>query len=316
MSAEAQLDGWTWARGSSTLYVRTLGVRWSRTVMNDLPDYEIEKPTSEPPLPARPVPPSPLVWILAAVLIAAAAAALYFGVVRGRRPAPAPAAAVAPKPAGEVSTPPLGGAGEPITLPPLDASDDVVRTLVRRISEHPVVAAWLATNGLVRNFTVDVANIADGVTPAKHLKVLQPSAAFRVVQRDGATFVDERSYDRYTSLADAVASIDPAAAARLYATLKPRIEEAARDLGLPDPSFDATLERAIVSLLNIPVRDGPIKLTPKGIGYAYDDGRLEDLTGAQKQLLRMGPRNARIVQKQLREVAVALGIPAAHLPTR
>ena len=284
--------------------------------MNDLPDYEIEKTASEPPPPTRPETHSSLVWILAVVLIVAAGAALYFGVVRGRRPSPALATAVTPKPPADVSTPPLGGAGEPITLPPLDASDDVVRTLVRRISEHPAVIAWLTTNGLVRNFTVDVANIADGATPAQHLKMLQPSGAFRVVQRDGATFVDERSYDRYTSLADAVASIDPAAAARLYATLKPRIEEAARDLGSPDPSFDRTLERAIVSLLDTPVRDGPVKLTPKGIGYAYDDGRLEALTGAQKQLLRMGPRNARLIQKQLREIALALGIPAAHVPAR
>jgi hypothetical protein len=284
--------------------------------MNDFPDYEIQKPASEPTPPKRLETPSSAGWLLAAVLIVAAGAALYFGVMRGRRQAPAPATAVAPKSAADVATPPLGGTGEPITLPPLDASDDVVRTLVRRLSEHPAVAAWLTTNGLVRNFTVDVANIADGATPAQHLKILQPSAAFRVVQRDGATFVDERSYDRYTPLADAVASIDPAAAARLYATLKPRIEEAARDLGSADPSFDRTLERAIQSLLETPVRDGPIKLTPKGIGYTYVDWRLEDLTGAQKQLLRMGPRNARVVQKQLREIAMALGIPAAHLPAR
>ncbi|HEX3702574.1 MAG TPA: DUF3014 domain-containing protein [Vicinamibacterales bacterium] len=284
--------------------------------MNDLPDYEIQRPASEPPPPAPTQRPSAFGWILVAVVIVAAGLAVYFGVVRGRRPAPAPATTVAPKAPTDTSTPPLGGTGEAITLPALDSSDDVVRTLVRRISEHPAVAAWLTTSGLVRNFTVVVVNIADGATPVQHLKVLRPSASFRVVQRDGTTFVDERSYDRYTSLADAIASIDPAAAARLYGTLKPRIDEAARDLGSSDPSFDRTLERAIVSLLDTPIRDGPAKLTPKGIGYAYDDGRLEGLTSAQKQLLRMGPRNARIVQKQLRAIALALGIPAAHLPSR
>lgn len=284
--------------------------------MNDLPDYEIQRPASEPPPPPQTEMPSSFGWILVAIVVVAAGLAVYFGIVRGRHPTPPATAAVAPKAPADTSTPPLGGTGEAITLPPLDSSDDVVRTLVRRISEHPAVAAWLTTSGLVRNFTVVVSNIADGATPAQHLKVLRPSASFRVVQRDGATFVDERSYDRYTSLADAIASIDPAAAAKLYATLKPRINEAARDLGASDPSFDRTLERAIVSLLDTPIRDGAPKLTPKGIGYAYDDGRLEGLTSAQKQLLRMGPRNARIVQKQLRDIAVALGIPAAHLPTR
>ena len=41
---------------------------------------------------------------------------------------------------------------------------------------------------------------------------------------------------------------------------------------------------------------------------------LESLTNAQKQLLRMGPRNVKLIQAKLREVAVALGIPASRLP--
>jgi Protein of unknown function (DUF3014) len=210
----------------------------------------------------------------------------------------------------------LGGRGESVTVPPLDASDSVVRTLVQALSESPAVMAWLPTTGLIRNFTLVVANIADGATPAKHLKNLRPSSAFRVVERGGDTYVDSRGYDRYTGIADAVASIDPAAAARLYATLKPRIEEAHRELGIQHVSFDRTLTRAIVALLETPTLDAPPRLKPKGIGYAYADERLEDLSAAQRQLLRMGPRNARVIKARLREIALALGIPATQLPAR
>ena len=199
-------------------------------------------------------------------------------------------------------------------LPPLDDSDALVRTLVQALSASPAVMAWLPTNGLIRNFTVVVTNIADGATPAKHLSVLRPSQPFRIVERDATVTVDPRSYDRYTRIADAIASVDPAAAARLYATLKPRIEEAHRDLGSPDQSFDRTLERAIVALLETPVVDAPARLTPEGIGYAYADDRFESLSAAQKQLLRMGPRNARIVKARLREIALALGIAPTRLP--
>ena len=108
--------------------------------------------------------------------------------------------------------------------------------------------------------------------------------------------------------------VDPPGAARLYATLKLRIEEAHRELGSSDRSFDQTLERAIVALLDVRTVDGPVRLRPKGIGYAYADDRVEDLTAAQKQLLRMGPRNVRMIKARLREVAVALGIPSAELP--
>jgi hypothetical protein len=126
--------------------------------------------------------------------------------------------------------------------------------------------------------------------------------------------VDPRSYDRYSAIGDAIASLEPAAAARLYATLKPRIEEAHRDLGSPDQSFDRTLERAIVALLETPVADAAARLTPTGVGYAYADDRLESLTAAQKQLLRMGPRNVRIIKARLREIALALGIARTQLP--
>ncbi|MCU1384432.1 MAG: hypothetical protein JWL71_3129, partial [Acidobacteria bacterium] len=208
---------------------------------------------------------------------------------------------------------PLGGKGDPVTLPPLDESDTLVRTLVQALTESPAVMAWLPTRGLLRNFTVVVSNIAEGATPAKQLKVLRPNGAFRIVTRDGGTSVDPRSYDRYTTIADAVSSIDAGGAAKLYATLKPRIEDAQRDLGVPT-SFDRTLERAIVALLATPAIDGSERLKPKGIGYGYADDRLESLTPAQKQLLRMGPRNARVIKGKLRDIAIALGIPPVHLP--
>jgi hypothetical protein len=282
--------------------------------MNDLPDYELhgaaDEPSAPPPPPTRPA----RVWVAVALLIAVAGAAAYVAFVWRPRPAPRQPASSAPAAAAAAVPSSLGGRGDNIALPPLDASDTLVRTLVQALTESPAVVAWLPTSGLIRNFTVVVANIAEGVTPAKHLKVLRPSSAFRIVERDGNAYVDPRSYDRYAVIADAIASVDPAGAARLYATLKPRIEEAHRDLGAPDQSFDRTLERAIVALLDTPAVDASARLKPKGIGYAYADERLESLTAAQKQLLRMGPRNVRIIKARLRDLALALGIPPTQLP--
>jgi hypothetical protein len=278
--------------------------------VNDAPDFELHSTASGPDL-STPPEHHTGVWVAVAALLIALCAAGYFAFF-WRRTAPAQTAA-APKAATPVESPALGGAGEPMTLPPLDESDTLVRTLVQRLTESPAVMAWLPTNGLVRNFTVVVANIAEGPTPAKHLKVLRPSASFRIVSRNGGTVADPRSYDRYTTIADAMASVNPAAAARLYATLKPRIEDAHHDLGSAD-AFDRTLERAIVALLATPAIDGSERLRPKGIGYGYADERLESLTPAQKQLLRMGPRNVRVIKTKLREIAIALGIPPAHLP--
>ena len=251
------------------------------------------------------------IWIVVLLFLIAVAVAGYIG-FRARTPA-VPTSAPAPARAPSEAVRPLGGDGAAIDLPPLDQSDGVVAELVRKLSSHPQVAAWLTTKGLIRNFTVAVSNVAEGKTPAKLLSPLRPTAPYRVVTRDGRIYADSRNDARYRPLADAAASIDAKAAASLYTTLKPRIDDAQRELGQPPGSFDATLERAIVLLLETPVRNAPPPLQMKGIGYAYADAGEESLTPAQKQLLRMGPDNARTVQAKLREIALALGIPPQRL---
>ena len=255
-------------------------------------------------------------WILAALLAVLLATASY--VVFRRQPLPPPAPASVSKAVAPSAEPParaLGGQAEAIALPPLDQTDSLVRKLVGTISSHPSVAAWLATTGLIRNLVVVVSNIADGTSPAKFLTVLRPSSSFRTISRNGHRYLDPRSYDRYSAIGDAVASVDPSAIASLYTTLKPRLRDAYEDLGLPGSALDRTVQRAIVALLETPTPvEGPLLLRPKGIVYAYDDEGLESLTRAQKQLLRMGPRNVRIIKEKLRAIALALGIPSKALP--
>jgi hypothetical protein len=281
--------------------------------MPDVPDYELQTP--EPP--ASPVRPtrSAAPWIAAAVVMVAAGAAFWFFF----RSAPEPQQAASEAPASAPAAPPptaarsLCTSAEAAVLPPLDESDATVGKLVRALSSHPRVTVWLATKGLIRNFTVVVENIASGQTPARHLQALRLSGPFRVIDSRDALLVDPRSYERYTSTAAAVGSVDAQAAARLCATLKPRLEEAYRELGRAE-MFDQALERAIVLLLNTPAPAENVRLVPKGAVYAFEDEALERLAPAQKQLIRMGPRNMRVVQDTLRRIALAIGIPPERLP--
>jgi hypothetical protein len=293
--------------------MRTIaGSSWEARVA-ETPDFDLIRTSDESSseeLGRRPTGPWPLILLL--VLIAAIAVGGYL-IIRSRSAAPAGPVA-APGAAAVESSAPLGGSALPGDVPPLDASDLFVRDLVKGLSTHPRVAAWLATDGLIRNFTTVVSNIADGATPAGRIGVLKPSGSFQVAERGGHLYVDARSYERYNDLAAAFSSLDVAGAARVYATLKPRIEEAHGELGAPAGSCDGTLERAIVLLLQTPVRDQPLQVEPSGIGYRFADDRLESLNGAQKHLLRMGPANARLVQRTLRDLALALGIPASRLP--
>ena len=273
---------------------------------------------SAPPPPLRDEPPRDSwvpVGIGAAVLvvIAVIVAVIYF-----RRPAEEPRKAVdTPKPAATAQPRAgLGPAVDQIELPPLLLSDPLVRDLLGKLSSRPELAAWLATDGLIRNFVVCVENVADGETPVRHLRALRPKSAF-TAERKGATFiVDPKAFSRYDGYAATTASLDPAGLARVYSLLKPRLVEAYKELGHPDGDNDVAVEKAIVVLLQTPATDGTETLVSKVLSFKYENAQLEALVPAQKQFLRMGPKNVVSVQNQLRAIARELGIPFERLPVR
>lgn len=256
------------------------------------------------------------VWVfvaLAAMVAAGVVAFFYLRTPSEPADSAVPAAgAAATQPSVPAARDPLGPAIEPRDLPPLDLTDPVVRELLSGLSSRPELAAWLATDGLVRNIAVAVDNVARGSTPSAHLRRLAPQRPF-VAQARGESFViDPQSYRRYDGVADTVAALDANGLARAYVTLRPRLQEAYDELG-NEGTFDDAVQRAIARLLSTPVLEREVGIRPSPVLYQFADERLERLTGAQKQLLRMGPRNVGLIQDKLRELAGALRIPIARL---
>ena len=284
--------------------------------MFDPSEYDLEKTPAPVPEPDVQQPRSPVPWVIAAGAVLAVGAVVWF-VVSGRQ-AQQPAEILPSTSATALPTPPtpaqfgLCGTTDALALPSLDDSDAFVGTLVGALSAHPRVTTWLTSDNLIRNFTVVIENIASGASPVAHLRALRPSGAFRVNDTDEGLFVDPRSYERYTPITAAVDSVDAPAAARLCATLKPRLEEAYDELG-GGGSFDKALEEAIVAMLRTPGLSENVRLVPSGALYAFEDEALENLTPAQKYLARMGAPNARVIQDKLRQVALAIGIPPERL---
>jgi DUF3014 family protein len=279
--------------------------------VSDLSDFQLLKtpsvdasPSAEAPARQRAIG----LPIVIALLVAASAVATY---VVFSRFSPRSASVAVTQPVAPAVTTPATAEAPPV-LPPLDETDPVVRKLMETITSNPQIAAWLATDHLVRHFTAGVIDVSGGATAVRWVPMWRPASSFRVAQRGRDLIIDPRSYERYDALAAAAASVDAAGAARVYTTLKPRIEEAARELG--EGSFDRALERAIVLLLSTPDVNDPIRIRQKGVGYAFADPALEALAPAQKQLLRTGPRNVQRFKTSLRAIAGAMGIPDSRLP--
>ena len=220
----------------------------------------------------------------------------------------APAAVEKPLAPAEPSDAP---AASPVSL---DQSDELVRNLAREISSHPRLASWLRTGQLIRNFVGAVDNIANGLSPRSHIAFFMPDGEFKVLKTGSLFIADPDGFARYNPVVDVFVSVDSAQCVSLLRGLKPLCQEAYRDLGYPNEDFEAALVRAIRELLETPVVEGDIILEKDVLNYTILDPNLENLSDAQKHLLRMGPENVEAVQRKLREVAGALGIPPSALP--
>ena len=220
--------------------------------------------------------------------------------------APPPARVETPPP--QTITPPEPVEIEPVRLPAIDESDELVRQLVTAISSHPGLAQWLVTDGLLRRFVVAVDNVADGRNPSQHLPFMRPNERFAVSGNEPDMRVDPRSYRRYDAHTRIIASLDTDGARELYLHLEPLMDDAYRELGYPDAKFRTRLTGAIEQLLAVPVTDGPPEVMVGAAFYEYTDERLDSLAPVQKQFLGMGPDNVRTVQAKLRAIAAAIGL--------
>jgi hypothetical protein len=195
----------------------------------------------------------------------------------------------------------------------LNKSDPVIRDLIKGITSNPRLENWAKTNDLILKFVAGVDNIANGQSPRAQVDFFTLTEGFHVVERNGRTYLDPASFDRYNAVAEVFDSLDTEGTVRLYKQLKPVIQEAYKDLGYPDTNFEDTLTKAIVELLKVPVVKD-VLLEKKIISYNMVDPELERLSQAQKHLLRMGPENILRIQSKLRELALALGITSSRLP--
>jgi hypothetical protein len=278
---------------------------------DDLEDFEIGGKRDEPlvdadgllipPPPRRPsVPPG---LLAAGGLLLAAIVAVFFVL---RKPAAPPA--VSP-PVAEPTPVPTPPAEPPVDLPALAESDAFVREAAKGLSSHPQLGAWLAAPDLVRTLTVVIQNVADGRSPSRFLSFLTPGSRYAAVQKGKVLVADPKSHAAYNAFADGVAALDANECARVYRLLAPLFGAAFAELGYPATEFEKTVARAVDVLRATPVRD-EIRLRQGKVFLEFADPKLEGLPLAQKHLLRMGPRNARLVQGKAAEIAQALGLSA------
>jgi len=257
-----------------------------------------------------------LVKTLAGCCVFLAACAVTVWQLVGSAPAPQPARE-------QIVVEPIRREGhashEPVTQtdPPLSSgdqqekcreSDELVRRLVSTLSSHPKLTAWLVTDDLLHRFVATVESIAGGYSPRDELGFLKPLQPLSV-QRAGSDrlVITPASFRRYDLATQVFVSLDSDAAVAVYRQLEEQLKQAHRQTAWFGPELEVRMRQAIDHLLAVEVPQEELEVKISEYAYVYADERLEKLSGAQRQLLRTGPSNARRIQEKLLELRAAFG---------
>lgn len=188
----------------------------------------------------------------------------------------------------------------------LRTSDMVVRELVSEISANPKLGAWLANEDLIRRFVAAVDNVANGISPTTQLDFMRPKGKFQVVEKGDVITIDPKSYTRYDLATQVFVSLDTDGAIVLYRELEPLIDDAYGEISPPGSRFSDRLAAAVEHLLEVTPPSGNPQVKQKVLTYLYVDESLENLSSAQRQLLRMGPDNVLLIKAKLRDLKAGL----------
>lgn len=217
-----------------------------------------------------------------------------------------------------IRPPPVdAGAGRvvPASLAPSPGAGEVpdplaVAVLLGDVSADRPVREFLGGSDWLRRAVVATDALAAGRVPREVLRFTAPAQRFSVERVGRYTVIAPESYRRYDAFADAVGGMSPAAVRALYLALRAPVDAVYRALGSPSPPFETRVARALTRIEAAPVPDADLVVRSDRGRFVFDDPRLEALGDVEKQLLRMGPRNARVVQDQARAIREALGLEA------
>ena len=215
-------------------------------------------------------------------------------------PPPSPIMTAIEEPAPEPLPPPPELVEDP--LPRLEESDDAVRDAVGDIPLGTAGQQYLMPGNIIERSASLIYLMAQGDVPYKLLPVSRPKAAFRI--RDDGTQVvtDPAGFERHDALTQWLQSLDLESLLSSLEWFIPLFREAWSYYGEDPAAFDMAVVMTLDLVIATPEIDlSEARLIRKEAVWIFEDPAIEGLAPIQKQVLRMGPENAKILKAKAAE---------------
>jgi len=204
--------------------------------------------------------------------------------------------------------PPPSTAAEAKPLPPLSESDAAMQESLAGPLGQQAVGDLVISKDIARRIVTTVDNLPRKKTGTQLLPVKPPAKQIVTSGKGDVVTLSAANYARYAPYVKLAHAVDAKQLVALYVRFYPLFQQAYQELGYPKKYFNDRLVEAIDDLLAAPDAQQPVQLVRPKVLYEFADPELEDLSGGQKVLIRMGPENAAVIKSKLREIRRELGV--------
>ncbi|MBT5134830.1 MAG: DUF3014 domain-containing protein [Halieaceae bacterium] len=222
-------------------------------------------------------------------------------------PVPAPIAAQAP--AAPIAAPVVTEVQPKIPPAPVvseETGDQYARESIDAVNGGKALAQFVAGDYVVERAVAIIDALRRGEVPYKLLPVGKPSTTFPISDNGLRVTLDTAGFSRYDGFAQWVGGLDTPALISLLNDYERIATQALTRMGVTDFDIRSALLAATTQILSTPQVAVDTELMRREANWVYMDPELEALSSLQKQVLRMGPENADIVQQKARDIRGAL----------
>jgi len=185
-------------------------------------------------------------------------------------------------------------------LPSLNDSDSAVLAGLASVELGASLLRLIAPDDIIRKFVVFTYNVAQGELPQVEYPLRDVSGELVVEEIDTNLYeMAPATFRRFDGMVDTLVGLEPEQAMTVYRALRPLFQEAYAELGLGSGNFDEVLVQAIDQIMLADTATGPFQLIKPSVMYLYAEGRIEDMSPVEKQLLRLGPENTEKLKGRL-----------------
>jgi hypothetical protein len=187
-----------------------------------------------------------------------------------------------------------------------ETGDRYARESIDTVNGGKALTQFVAGDYVVERVVAIIDALRRGEVPYKLLPVGKPSTTFPISDNGLRVTLDTAGFSRYDGFAQWVGGLDTPALISLLNDYERIATQALTRMGVTDFDIRSALLAATTQILSTPQVAVDAELMRREANWVYMDPELEALSSLQKQVLRMGPENADIVQQKARDIRGAL----------